>query len=103
MPGLPEAGATGERPRVGERVREAHISHFCPGGAGFPVTSPNSVGLDLETRFMRQPGQDTAGHSSRADGEACGRCGHLVTAGQDVRRSVSGTWMHESCPAGHGT
>jgi hypothetical protein len=88
------------RPRIGERVREVHLSHFCPGGAGFPVTSPNSAGVDLEARFVNQPGPGGSAYSARADGEACGRCGHPVAAGQDVRRGASGTWMHESCPAG---
>jgi hypothetical protein len=93
-----EAGA-GARPRIGTRVREVHLSHFCPGGAGFPVTSPSSAGVDLETRFSKQPGPAGPGHSPRADGEACGRCGQPLTADEDVRRSASGRWLHESCPA----
>lgn len=92
-----ETGA-GARPRIGARVREVHLSHFCPGGAGFPVTSPSSAGVDLEARFIRQPGLAGQGHSARADGEACGRCGHPVAAGEDVRRSAGGGWMHENCP-----
>ena len=26
----------GERVPIGERVTQAHLDHFCPGGAGFP-------------------------------------------------------------------
>ncbi len=34
--------------RIDERVREAHLNHFCPGGASFPVTDSGPVGLDPE-------------------------------------------------------
>jgi hypothetical protein len=107
MPGLPRVraaatrAARGTRPRIGERVREAHLSHFCPGGAGFPVTSPNSAGVDLETRFVNQPGLACGGHPARA-GQVCGRCGHPIAHDQDARRSLSGVWLHESCPDGPG-
>ena len=84
---------------IGERVRDAHLSHFCPGGAGFPVKSPNSVGLNLEdARFARQPWLTAGGHAAHADGQACGRCDQAIAPDQDVRRGVTGAWLHENCP-----
>jgi hypothetical protein len=35
--------------RIDERVREAHLDHFCSGGAGFPVTTSRPVGLGLKS------------------------------------------------------
>jgi len=81
---------------IDERVREAHLRHFCPGGAGFPVTDSRPIGLG--------PGQAAAaralpGAAARAAGRRCGRCGRPITTGQDARRRASGAWVHESCPA----
>ena len=81
--------------RIDEKVRDAHLEHFCPGGLGLAVTTPRPA----------WPGQHHAalsaldGIAPRAAGQPCGRCGLPVAPGQDVRRRVSGTWVHESCPA----
>jgi len=77
-------------------VREAHLSHFCPGGAGFPVTTSRPIGLDLEAAAP-PPGLD--GTLAGATGHECGRCSRPIEAGQDARRQVSGAWVHETCPA----
>jgi hypothetical protein len=86
--------------RIDERVREAHLSHFCPGGAGVPVTTSRPVGLDLEQAAGQQPAPDAP--AARAGGQRCGRCGQPITPGQDARRRAtsdsSGAWVHESCP-----
>jgi hypothetical protein len=81
---------------IDERVREAHLSHFCPGGAGFPVTTSRPIGLDLE-EAAPPPALDST--LSGAAGRECGRCGCVILAGQDTRRRVSGAWVHETCPA----
>ena len=81
---------------IDERVREAHLSHFCPGGAGFPVTDSRPIGLDLGQAI---PPQALSGTATRAAGHPCGRCGQPIARGQDARRRASGTWVHESCPA----
>jgi hypothetical protein len=84
---------------IGERVREAHLRHFCPGGAGFPVTSPTSAGVDLEQApFVRQPHVALDDHMARASGEPCGRCEQAIEARQAVRRRAGGLWVHENCP-----
>jgi hypothetical protein len=81
--------------RIDEKVREAHLEHFCPGGLGFPAGTARAA----------WPGQmDGAalgldGTAARPVGQRCGRCGLPVAPGQDVRRRVSGTWVHENCPA----
>ena len=81
---------------IDERVREAHLSHFCPGGAGFPVTTSRPIGLDPE-EAAPPPALD--GTPARAAGGECGRCGRPIEARQDARRRVSGAWVHENCPA----
>jgi hypothetical protein len=45
---------------------------------------------------------DPEEHEAHAPGQACARCGQIITAGQDVRRLPDGQWMHEVCPAGPG-
>lgn len=88
------SGHGGERVPVGERVRQAHLEHFCPGGLGVPVTGSGPIGLSWV-------GADPAGwegNAARAAGQRCGRCGRPVTPRQDARRRVCGTWVHEACP-----
>ena len=81
---------------IDERVRVAHLSHFCPGGAGFPVTTSRPIGLDLEAAA---PPPALDGTLAGAAGRECGRCGRPIGAGQAARRRVSGAWVHENCPA----
>ena len=81
---------------IDERVREAHLSHFCPGGAGFPVTTSRPIGLDLEDAA---PPPDLDGTLTGAAGHECDRCGQPIQEGQDIRRRISGAWVHETCPA----
>jgi hypothetical protein len=81
--------------QIDERVRQAHLEHFCPGGVGVPVTSSRPVGLELEEAAPT----DLDDHAARPVGQRCGRCGQLIAPGQDARRRVSGTWVHENCLA----
>jgi hypothetical protein len=80
--------------RIDEKVRDAHLEHFCPGGLGLAVTTSRPA----------WPGRPDAalsaldGIAARAAGLRCGRCGLPMAPGQDVRRRASGTWVHESCP-----
>jgi len=80
---------------IGDRVTQAHLDHFCPGGAGVPVVGSGPIGLGL-------PDADPAGYdanSVRAAGRSCGRCGQPMTPHQDVRKRADATWAHETCPA----
>jgi len=83
--------------RIDERVVEAHLSHFCPGGASFPVTTSRPIGLDLDQAVPADPALD--GAPARAAGQRCDRCRRPIQPGQDARRRVSGAWVHEHCPA----
>ena len=84
---------------IGGRVRAAHLNHYCPGGLGFPVTSPNSVGLDLEdAHFIRQSWLTVDDHAARVTDMLCVRCRQPMEASHDVRRRAAGDWVHESCP-----
>jgi len=87
--------------RIDDRVREVHLSHYCPGGASLPETSSRPIGLDEESAAGPPPALDPA--AVRADGQPCGRCGRPITPGQDVRRragTAGGAWVHETCPPG---
>jgi len=81
---------------IEERVREAHLSHFCPGGASFPVTDSRPIGLDTGQAVH---GQALSGPTVPAAGNRCGRCGRAIAAGQDARRRATGAWVHENCSA----
>ena len=81
--------------RIDEKVRDAHLEHYCPGGLGLAVTTSRPA-------WPGRPGDAPAGldgNAARAAGQRCRRCGRAMAPGQDVRRRVSGTWVHESCPA----
>jgi len=83
-----------ERVPIGERVLRAHLEHFCPGGAGVPVTGSGPIGLGR----VDADASGWEGNAARAAGQRCGRCGQPVTPRQDARRRVGGTWVHEACP-----
>jgi hypothetical protein len=80
----------GEQVPIGQRVRQAHLEHFCPG-----VTGSGPIGLG------RVDGAPVGweGNSTRAAGQRCGPCGQPITPGQDAPRRVSGTWVHQACPS----
>jgi hypothetical protein len=83
----------GGRVPIGERVIQAHLDHFCPGGVGLPVTDSGPIGLGP----VGDPplGSDA---SARSASQPCARCGHPITPAQDARRRVTGAWVHETCP-----
>ncbi len=84
---------------IGQRVREAHLSHFCPGGLGFPVTSATAAGTDLaDAPFLRRSSLLANDHSACGAGETCARCGEPIRADQMARRRASRDWVHEGCP-----
>jgi hypothetical protein len=80
--------------RIDEKVRDAHLEHFCPGGLGLAVTTSRPA---WPGPYDAAP--SALGGNARAAGQRCGRCGQPMAPGQDVRRRVGGTWVHESCPA----
>jgi hypothetical protein len=45
------------------------------------------------------PGARLGSNELHADGKTCVLCGQVVKDGQDVRRTASGDYEHERCPA----
>ena len=48
---------------------------------------------DREVEYL-----DPEDNEAHAPGQACARCGTVVTASQDARRRPDGRWVHEVCP-----
>jgi hypothetical protein len=87
-------GERGRLTSIGERVRQVHLDHYCPGGAGVPVTGSGPIGLAVPD--ARPAGSDS--NSAHPTGRRCGRCDQPMTAHQDVRRRADRSWVHEACP-----
>jgi hypothetical protein len=82
--------------RIDDRVREAHLSHYCPGGMGLPTSASDANGLpsgEADTDDLAEEDNQL-----QAAGETCERCGMLVRPGQDVRRRLTGALVHGTCP-----
>ena len=84
----------GRRVPIGERVTQAHLDHFCPGGAGLPVTDSGPIGLGP----VGDPPAGTEVKAARRASPSCARCGASITPAQDARRRITGIWVHETCP-----
>ena len=48
---------------------------------------------DREVEYL-----DPESNEAHAPGLVCGRCGKVITAGQDARLRADGRWVHEVCP-----
>ena len=70
---------------IGERVTQAHLDHFCPGGAGLPVTDSGPIGLGPVGDPPLGPDAATA----RSATEPCARCQNPITPAQDARRRLT--------------
>jgi len=81
--------------RIDEKVREAHLDHYCPGGLGFPAGTARPAWPGPAGAAALRPD----GNAARAAGQRCGRCGQAIAPGQDARRRADGSWVHENCPA----
>jgi hypothetical protein len=84
-------------------LREAHVT-----------TPPNFGGREIEEGLEEDLGAPRVEHQAidhhdeesslwssneaHPPGNACQRCGAVITPGQDVRRRADGTWVHEVCP-----
>ena len=95
-PGRNAGGNRGERVPIGERVRQAHLEHFCPGGAGLPVTDSGPIGLS----WVAANPAGWEANAARAAGQRCGRCGQPVTGRQDARKRASGSGSTRPAPTG---
>jgi hypothetical protein len=84
----------GHRVPIGERVTQAHLDHFCPGGVGLPVTASGPIGLGP----AGDPPLGPEASAARSASHPCARCGDPITPAHDARRRVTGAWVHETCP-----
>jgi hypothetical protein len=41
---------------------------------------------------------DLEGNELHAGGQTCARCGRKIQPGEDVRRTLSGAYQHDTCP-----
>ena len=48
-----------------------------------------------ENEEFELPRDDNEAH---APGQVCGLCGAVITAGQNVRHRIDGSWVHDVCP-----
>ena len=84
---------------IGERVTQAHLDHFCPGGAGLPVTDSGPIGLGpVGDPPLGDPPLGSEANTARSASDPCARCQNPITPAQDARRRVTGAWVHEACP-----
>jgi hypothetical protein len=80
---------------IGERVTQAHLDHFCPGGIGLPVTDSGPIGLGSAS----DPLAGSEANAAHPAAQRCARCGQPITPAQDARRRITGRWVHETCPS----
>jgi hypothetical protein len=50
-----------------------------------------------DAEFSPDSQADQEDHEAHAVGETCPRCHRVITATDDVRRTATGEWVHESC------
>jgi hypothetical protein len=79
---------------INDRVVSVHLDHYCPGGAGLPVTGSGPIGLGPADPLPAGAEENSA----RPGGQSCSRCEQPIAPRQDARRRIGGAWVHESCP-----
>jgi hypothetical protein len=68
----------------------------------FDLRNPNEEEgrrLEYEDEHQTYGEADFEENELHATGQTCARCGRPIAPGQDVRRTVSGGYQHEVCPA----
>ena len=69
---------------------------------GYRLRNPNEEAgsrLEDEVEHETDVNVDFEEKELHAAGQTCTRCGRLIAPGQDVRRTASGGYQHEVCPA----
>lgn len=65
---------------VGKRVTKAHLDHFCPGGAGLPVTDSGPIGLGpAGDPPLGDPLPGSEANTARSASKPCARCQNPIT------------------------
>ena len=69
---------------------------------GYRLRNPNEEAgrrLEDEDEHETYGEEDFEENALHAGGQTCARCGRPIAPGADVRRTVSGGYQHEVCPA----
>ena len=71
------------------------------GGVNLPLPGIQTA-HDTEEAYehLLSPGADLESNELHASGQTCARCGRTFQPGEDVRRTLSGAYQHDFCPAG---
>ena len=75
-------------PRMDDPARDAHIP--LPG-----IQTAHDM-EEAEEHLLSEEA-DLESNELHASGRVCARCGREIRPGDDVRRTVSGTYQHEFC------
>jgi len=66
----------------------------------FDLRNPNEEAgrrWEDETEHETRSQEDFEQNELRAAGQTCARCGRVIAAGDEVRRTASGGYQHEYC------
>jgi len=66
----------------------------------FDLRNPNEEAgrrWEDETEHETRSQEDFEQNELRATGQTCARCGRVIAAGDEVRRTASGGYQHEYC------
>jgi hypothetical protein len=54
--------------------------------------------MEVAEERLLDTGIDLEGNELHASGQTCARCGRKFMPGEDVRRTASGAYQHDTCP-----
>jgi hypothetical protein len=75
-------------PRMDDPARDAHVP--LPG-------IQTAQDMEAAEEHFLSSGADIESNELHASGRVCARCGQAIQPGEDVRRTVSGSYQHELC------
>jgi hypothetical protein len=56
--------------------------------------------MEEAEEHLLDSGIDLESNELHAGGRTCARCGRTIKPGEDVRRTASGAYQHDTCPPG---
>jgi hypothetical protein len=72
-----------------------------PEGRNIPLPGIKTAAeMESFAEHYADPGAELEGNELHQSGSACARCGKVLGAEDEVRRTASGTYQHEFCPPG---
>ena len=77
----------------------AHRTNKAPGRHLPPIPGEKMARqIENATESAIDEGADLESNELHASGRTCARCGAVIRAGEDVRRTAAGLYQHEVCP-----